>query len=228
MSRATLIDYRRKLILTINYKCASTKLIVWFRSNIRNYEHKDLKLSNAINRKYVIRTERVRNNRNYYRVMVVRNPYFRIVSCFLNRGFENYRPLKELCQKRGCNLKDLTFRKFVRFLKGEDPKQMDGHWKPLTLDVQPQHYNKIIKLENIDAELSEVAKQFKMTPFPKKEELQNFKTVQLADKTLEQLQKMPDEVVRHYKNYYTLGIQYKVKKMYKSDFLKFGYSVKLL
>lgn len=94
--------------------------------------------------------------------------------------------------------------------------------------IVPGHYNKIIKLEELDREINLIAKKFKMSPFLTKKRSYEPKIADLIDVPLKDLKTMDSNVVRHYINYYTLGLQYKVKKLYRQDFIKFGYSVKLL
>lgn len=228
MPRASLIDYDRKLIITINFKCASTQIIAWFRSNIKNYKHEELRLSKGINRKYTIDPRIVKHYRDYYKIIIVRNPYYRLVSCFLDKGFAQFNPLVELCQKHGVILENLTFRTFVKLIRLQTPDEMDGHWRPYSMRIVPGHYNKIVKLEELDKEINLIAKKFRMSSFPSNKRSYEPKIADLIDVPLKDLKTMDSDAIRNYINYYTLGIQYKVKKLYRQDFIKFGYSVKLL
>jgi hypothetical protein len=228
MTRASLIDHDRKLIITINFKCASTQIIEWFRSNIKDYIHTDLKLSKAINRKYTIDPYSVQKFYGYYKMIVVRNPYYRLVSCFLDKGFAKFNPLIQLCSIHNISLENLTFRLFVRMIRTQPEEEMNGHWRPYSVRINPNHYQRTIKLEELNKDMDIIAQKFNMTQFPSNKRVNKRKNGSLMDIPLKELIKMDKDLIRTYKNYYDLGLKYKVKKLYKKDFIKFGYSIKLL
>ena len=106
MSRASLINDEDKFIITINYKCASKESIEWFIENLKDYQHENLTLGGKLNKKYVMfyQKKKLRDFKDYYKITIVRNPYHRAVSCFLDRGLRKYKPLVDLCKRRNINI----------------------------------------------------------------------------------------------------------------------------
>jgi len=224
MPRANLVDHKKKVIISINYKCASSVILRWFRSNLVGYKHENLILSNVINRKYVFSDGRLHNYEGYYKIVIVRNPFNRVISAFLDKGFHKFIPLENLCKKHRTTIENLTFRQFLKILQQEDPKKMNGHWKPLMTDNKPDMYDKIIKMEFIGKHMNAVARRFKYTPFPVKSHKKKKKDKNLCDVPIKKLRKMPDNLVRNYKNYFDGNAILIVKNIYGDDLNNFNYS----
>jgi hypothetical protein len=228
MSRANLVDNKNKLLIRLNYKCASSNILKWFRASIKGYQHTDLILSGIINKKYISSPKKIGSSiyNGYNKVVIVRNPFNRVVSAFLDKGFNNNGPLSNLCKRHGTTINDLTFRKFMLILKYEDPKKMNGHWKPLMCDLKLSQYHKIIKMEFIGNHLNTLARKYGYKKFGIKPKKTGFVNVNLVDIPIKELQKLPPKEVKYYINYYDDETIKIVNSVYAADLKGLNYSYK--
>jgi hypothetical protein len=226
MPRANLYDADKKIIITLNYKCASSNIIRWFVSNMKDYKHENTTLSNIINKKYVFSDGKIGNYKGYYKILIVRNPFNRLVSAFLDKGFYNFGPLIRLCEKYKLTIGDLTFRKFINILSKENIKDMNSHWRPLSSDNNPLKYDKVIKMEFIGNHMNVFAKRFQYTEFPVKTKISKKISKNLYDVPIKDLKLLIPSIHRNYKNYFDKQIIENVEKIFKGDLLMFNYSYK--
>ena len=166
-----------------------------------------------------------------HRMILVRNPYKRVVSMFTNKymGLQN-----KLYDK--INLKKDSFYEFVLFLynnKENLVKVKDGHI--LKQSIQDKKDCKIIKLENLNEELLNFYKKIDNNLYLKvKKFLNNSQTIHLRNKTrrdntteyiynkefeTNKLLSWPD-----YKYFYNDEIKEMVYEIYKDDFENFNYN----
>lgn len=224
MPRTNLIDKNNKFIISVNYKCASSQIIRWFRSNINDYKHENTTLSNVINRAYVFGDTHLNKFNDYYKILIVRNPFARLVSSYIDKGFHNFVPLINLCKKYGITVSDLTFRQFVNMVSNTHIKLMNAHWRPLYFDNQPQLYNKVIKMEHIYKHINRIGKKYGYSEFPKNSSKKMIKKKDLTNVPISQLKNMPQNIVKNYANYYTPEIVSIVNDIYSKDLKMFKYS----
>lgn len=224
MPRANLIDKQNKLIISVNYKCASSQIIRWFRSNIKDYKHENTTLSNVINKAYVFGDNHLIKFHDYQKVLIVRNPFARLVSSYLDKGFHNFVPLINLCNKHKLNIKDLTFKQFVDMVNKTDIRLMNAHWRPLYYDNKPELYNKVIKMEFIHKHINNIGKKYNYTEFPKYNNKAKKKQTDLSETTIANLSNMQKYLVKNYANYYNHDIVQIVNNIFKKDLNMFKYS----
>lgn len=224
MPRTNLLDKKNKLIISVNYKCASSQIIRWFRSNLKHYKHENTTMTNTINRAYVFSDKHIVKYPDFYKVLIVRNPFSRLVSSFLDKGFHNFIPLKNLCKKYDKTISDLTFKDFIEMVGQCDQKSMNAHWRPLTYDNNPEIYNKIIKMEHIHQHLNKLAKKYKYSKFPLVQKNLNKEKSDLSEIPIKDLHNYPKKVIKNYSNFYTSELISLVEKIYASDLKKFKYS----
>jgi len=224
MPRTNLVDHEKKVVISVNYKCASSSIIRWFRSNMKNYKHENTTISNIINRKYVFDDKHFDKYNNYYRVLIIRNPFNRVISAYLDKALHNFIPLNNLCKKHRTSIQALTFRKFVEILYLERNNKMNGHWAPLMDCNKPKKYNKIIKMEFLGKHMNSLAKKFNYNRFPAKKTIVKKQTVLLADVPAKKLKAMNKNDVKNYKNYFDKEIVQMVNEIYKDDLKTFKYT----
>lgn len=245
MSRGTLVNHEMKFMITICYKCASKESITWFVENLSEYDHKDLIMGKKINRKFVTHNINQEVFKNYFKVVIVRNPYHRLVSGFLDRGLRIKTPLIKLCEGV-VPITELTFEKFVYLISKQEPKDMNGHWRQLSEDIDPKDYDNVVQLENITEIMDKVTNDFNFTVYPIRddnklsEEMTTISkmfikktgsddkvvkhSTDLSKVPLSELKNYPYRIQKNYKSYLTPNLIEKIKEIYKNDFDLFGYN----
>lgn len=179
-------------------------------------------MSKTINKDYIIPTKFILRYDDYNKVLVVRNPFYRLVSCFLDKGFHNYPHLIKLCNNNKINIQDLTFEQYVSIIGTERVKLMNVHWRPLYFDNIPRRYNYIVKLEEINEKLDDICKNYNYKKFPVKQKGPTNKA-DLTKISIKDLKKLSNDVVKNYNNYYSDDIMVKILEIYNKDFLLFNY-----
>lgn len=91
--------------------------------------------------------------------VVVRNPWFRVLSAFLDKVvLDNY--LHEWLSINGCkNPMLLTFRRFVKILKNTNVNQLEHHMQPQQFNLGQTKIDAIVQLENIDSTMERLCEK---------------------------------------------------------------------
>lgn len=97
----------------------------------------------------------------YKRFSFVRNPYTRLLSCYLHRIIGeptsvSNKELKKLTGGRGGD--QVSFAEFIEIISSQDSKSQEAHWRRQSddLSIDEIKYDFIGKLENIDNDLSKM------------------------------------------------------------------------
>ncbi|GGY76342.1 sulfotransferase family 2 domain-containing protein [Marinobacter zhanjiangensis] len=151
---------------------------------------------------------------NFKRVTFVRNPYSRLLSCYLHRikGDENSNSAKLL--KNAMNIKttkEIGFSDFVRFVCSQSPKDMDSHWRVQYDETLAKlvSFDFIGKQETLMSDISSmIALIYGVQP-----ELNNENASPMRTGAKEKL-----------RIYYTEELQIAVAEAYMNDFEYFNYS----
>lgn len=81
----------------------------------------------------------VLNSGNYFRFAFVRNPYARLLSCYLDRiltaSSKPRRQLNAYLKSRGENTEDVSFSSFIRAICSQDSNTQNSHWRVQTDDI---------------------------------------------------------------------------------------------
>ena len=91
-----------------------------------------------------------------------RNPYDRILSCYLNKVARPTRYRTELQGLLGLGPDaDISFDTFVDLVGRQDPAAMDPHWRPQTIVTMQDHlrFDSIGRFERFDADLLAVGRR---------------------------------------------------------------------
>ncbi|WP_447044890.1 sulfotransferase family protein [Vreelandella sp. H-I2] len=151
------------------------------------------------------------------KVSFVRNPFSRLLSCYLHRIKElpsspSVRNIKRFTKNRFDH--NLSFDDFINIVCDQKSMEQDSHWRLQTDEI---FYNLIDswdfigKVENIDNDLHEMLRIVSPTREHSNEALKDFSpSVTNASSKLEK--------------YYNQQLVSRVVERYKLDFLNFGYS----
>lgn len=169
------LDRDKKIIIFWTPKCGCTTI-----SNfVLEYRKLPLgtKKNSKIGFKCLLKKERIHKFRKWKKIIVVRNPYHRIVSCFVNKFvmYGRTRPKRPVFQRSiiekypemfysGKNYVGITFNEFIKLFEKE--YQNDHHWNLQNKFGNIIKYDHIIHLENINEELKACLENLGITNIP--------------------------------------------------------------
>lgn len=147
----------------------------------------------------------------------MRNPYSRLLSCYLHRirGSENSKSAKQLKRKMGIPTVDgLSFADFVKFVCAQEPKEMESHWRVQYDETLAQliKFDFVGKQESLMSDINEMIMLLHDVEPQLKEENASPMRTGAREKLGE---------------YYTDGLLELVAQAYKLDFEYFNYSYEL-
>lgn len=148
-----------------------------------------------------------------FKFCFVRNPYTRLLSCYLDKIKKNQYPTYQLKIQSGLHPnspKIFTFGEFVDLIIEQPEMFMDEHWRTQYYQTYQTkiEYNHIGKFENFENDLFIVLEQLNIDP-------DKFYSVEKSHAT------NADKIIQ---DYYTQEIANKVYQRFRVDFDYFGYS----
>lgn len=90
---------------------------------------------------------------------VVRNPYLRILSCYLDKILQDRKEKKFLLLSLGCDAnRPVSFEEFVDYLANTNSREMDMHWAPQNFLMQADYvaYAAIGSVEDLDGSVARI------------------------------------------------------------------------
>ncbi|XP_069702655.1 carbohydrate sulfotransferase 11-like [Periplaneta americana] len=177
-SRHFLVNHEHKLLYCWIHKVASTSWIAFF-SHLANRTHIEeyYREINILSPKNQEELEEVTRNKDYYKLMIVRHPFQRLVSAYRDRIEDTsrftsqawiYVPRIFSLTRPSLNISHIfntshhqptlsivpSFEEFVQWLIMITPTKYDVHWNRYTDHCNPcaVHYNTVIKMDNFTYE----------------------------------------------------------------------------
>ena len=144
------------------------------------------------------------------RVTMVRNPYTRLLSCYLEKIAGSKPPKKIALLDLGLDRNEpLSFATFVQIVARQDSRDMDAHWAPQAYLGQPRdlRYDIIGSLEAIDTDMDRILVAAGLPPRPVESYIPHRTG---AGKAIDK--------------HYTDDLIALVRTRYAEDFAAFGYS----
>jgi hypothetical protein len=144
-----------------------------------------------------------------FKFAVVRNPYSRLLSAWLDK-FAQASPKRAKFERR-LGAAAPTFGEFVERVSAQSPQDMDPHWRVQHHNIYADRigFDRFVKFEALEAGLAEVMAQFgKATP-------------------ASSVRKGQHEAGARIAAHYTSDIARKVADTFAIDFATFGYSAEL-
>jgi hypothetical protein len=231
------ICLERKIIFSRIPKCAAESI----RYLILNEQNK-YKVPSDIWRKMkpnIIGDNRI--HRNYLKfdfIYIVRNPYYRLVSGYINKVMDrksndNFLPIIKNILKNNYDLR-VSFEEFIKFIIKQNPKSLDLHFMPqhLFLKFQKGINHNIFKLEKdvdkLNIFLEKKGFNNKFINF-NKEVQNNYLTKTIINEKIHKkkypfFKKYIDrKQIPNYESFYTDELKELVYNYYKNDFKLLGY-----
>ena len=147
----------------------------------------------------------------FTRFTCVRNPYTRLLSCFLDRIRSKSRTSQQL--EKIAGFKAVTdFKSFISALSDFEPREMNIHYRPQVLLTRPDaiQYSHIMKLENFARDFTQMLRLL----YPKHKKVEMFKNLSPRKTSAN------DKIM----NYYDNSSIKLVQKIYHQDFIQFDYN----
>ena len=223
-----------KSIVALESNLKTEKVFNSSRDTIRKY----VEINYALSTYTYQETEQIIGN-NYFKFVVVRNPWARLVSTYLNlfvrlheHGNLNDLVINSAEYLRGRkpinkNSIDINFEEFVRYVCEETDQYLDQHCIPQYLFLGGIKYDFIAHMENLTEDLNCIQNKLQMTLELPKLNVTKYSasSIDINDAStlrpnqLRQLKKRPN-----YQAFYTPKLKDMVYKRYEKDIVMFNYS----
>jgi hypothetical protein len=156
---------------------------------------------------------------DYFRFAFVRNPFSRLLSCYLDRivGRKGTRPRRQLNRFLGTSAEDdISFQTFIEAICSQESRDMNDHWRDqyTTLQCGDISLDFIGKVERLGADLAIISERV---------------TEEGEDPLSADVNKSPQKTSagERVKQYYDEKVADFVRQRFEKDFTVYGYSMEL-
>lgn len=205
--------------------------------HLHRYVHENLTLQNS-NR---WQANRFINSADYFKFTVVRSPWQRLTSAYLNKFVDVDKPSELMLSARTAiegvyslknqsadYQKSITFRQFLNYIVETDDQYLDVHWRPQHTFFRNIDLDFIGKLENLSSDFAYIRERLNIgedMTLPQKN-VTTYKNVSnlvddCSDLYPSELKKLSSRPIAQF--FYTPDLIDLVKSRYKSDFEQLGY-----
>ena len=153
---------------------------------------------------------------NIFKFCLVRNPYTRILSAFLDKMTWKSQQKEEVAKALNCDVSDkITFEQFLEFVKTQNPYEMNPHWRPQTHQLfwGVVNYDFVGRFEDFAGNFNLILKNIYAN---ESEEFKIENRTNHATKASKKIEK-----------FYNTRTQDLVQEIYQADFESFNYSLEL-
>lgn len=212
-----LIDRKNKIIMDWSAKAGCTLAIRMFFKHMGILE-KALAYSHWVhnyreaffNNEFGIADEEL-SNPEYFKFKIVRNPYDRAVSSYfyyLESTYPN----------------ESSFTEFIHFLKTQDLKTCNLHWRLQTKEI---HLDKIVKIENFKEGMQQINDLLGTNFEPEQNSWHHLSKLDksgvfIGETKFKKQADLPNYVVPNYEDFYNEELRKEVEGLYSMDF-NYGY-----
>lgn len=145
-----------------------------------------------------------------FKFAVVRNPYTRILSCYLNKFAPSAKKRRTFARRLGGS-EDMDFAEFVARVARQKPEEMDPHWRVQTHNIYCRliSFDRLLRFERLGEELPELVARFS------------------GGAGVLDVRKGHTAAELRVAEHYTPAVAGTVREIYAEDFARFGYSTEL-
>jgi len=177
------------------------------------------------------------NRNTNYRFIIVRNPYSRLVSFYVNKIIFQADPPWNLRSEYVNEIKiplidisdtSISFSQFILELENLNVLKIERHLKPQWMEVENIQFNKIVKLENFNFDIRDVAQNLGLDyeyiiNLPKTNEFKKNSDIKelVCDKKSSWFRK--HGIPKDWRLFYSSENMKIAFKLYEKDFIIFGY-----
>ena len=150
---------------------------------------------------------------------IVRNPYARLLSSYMDKIMGNKRPKKFLLMSLGLREnEDISFEQFVRHVCSTDAREMDKHWAPQSYltQIRDLSYDYIGAVENLDPSIRRILDLVSGGG--------DQDAARAEEEALASFRPHSTSAAERLRTYYTDELAAAVAERYADDFEMFGYS----
>ena len=224
-----------KAIINVSNSVRKKQILNSSRDTIRNYVELNYSLAS-----YTYLKARKIINSDYFKFVIVRNPWARLVSTYLNlfvRFHEHRRPtdlvrdsVKYIC---GENVKDresvkITFEELIKYLCDTEDRYLDQHCIPLYLFLGGIEYDFVARMENFSEDLQYIQNKLNLSLELPKLNKTKYSSSPNNEQNLSKLSASEfrnwKSVLPDYQQFYTPELIYLVGTRYAKDIEMFGYN----
>ena len=204
--------------------CSSIKASILKLSHVKNKEgiiktrgmiHKYMQDNFSLARCDHNKAKKILTQGKYFKFIVVRNPWSRLVSAYLNKfvnrlnlkdEFFVKRVIEEVYRQRGLDPnyeRGITFRQFLKYIYITNDEDLNAHWKPQYLFLGDTNFDFIGRFETLDKDFKHLSSRLNVSfDLPWSSNKTNY--TQVLDKD------------KDYSNYYALELrQMKISPIYQ-------------
>jgi hypothetical protein len=142
-----------------------------------------------------------------FKFAIVRNPYSRTLSAWLNKFGKEGPKTERFKEKLGLS-GAVSFAQFVEAIGRQTPSEMDPHWRVQGANIYAEliRYDRFVKFENYEAEFGDIMRRH------------------FGSAPIRNVRKGETDAGAKIAAHYTNDIAKEVARIYASDFRMFGYS----
>ena len=223
-----------KAIVGVSNSIRKKQLLNSSRDTVRNYVELNYSLST-----YTYAEARKIINSNYFKFVIVRNPWARLVSSYINlfvRFHEHGRPTDLVIDSvkyiYGEEIKDtnsikITFEELIKYLCATEDRYLDQHCIPQYLFLGDIKYDFVARMENLSKDLEFIQNKLNLSLELPKLNKTKYSSSLNKEQNLSKLSASEfrnwKTVLPDYKQFYTPELIDLVGKRYAKDIELFGY-----
>jgi hypothetical protein len=214
-----LINHKHRFICFWIPKCACTTIKHWFLDTLGIKVKGDIhKQIGYLDGEYFVSKEDIEKKySDYYKFIVVRNPYDRLVSYYTSKI------LNGINLFLNTNIANCSFKDLVEIVLKTKNKDLEHHLQPQFCGLEGIFFDKIVKVENLEDDLKEVCQHLDIpfTGIKKHNKTEKGKVNELVMNWIPSNFKrkgIPD-----YELFYDENLKRRVRTKFIEDFVLFGY-----